>query len=205
MKTREAILKIAEEEFARLGYDAVSMNELEKKININQATVYYHFEDKKSLYQEVIKDILEELNFNIKSIFRTNLEGEILFRSYINAIIISMRNRPTIIPLALRELANFGSNIDESVIPFIDEEIKYIEIILSKMNIKEEYKDINPYVLMSLIHGTIKEFYVIQMSELSIGGKSELKNDSKKTLNYVADFVSNMVLDTLVKDHRILK
>lgn len=45
MKTRELILKVAEEEFSKLGYDAVSMNNLVKKLNINKATIYYHFLD----------------------------------------------------------------------------------------------------------------------------------------------------------------
>lgn len=199
MDTREIILKVAEEEFAKKGFDGVNMDELIKKLNIDKTTVYYHFQDKKDLYQEIIKDALEEVNSNIKSIFRSNLNGDILFRSYINALIISMRNRPTIIPLALREFANFGSKVDESVVPFIEEEIKCIQMILEKLDVKEEYKQMNPYVLLCLINGTIKEFYVIQMSELPVDGNSKLKKDSKKTLNYISDYVANMILDAIVK------
>lgn len=55
MKTSEKILKVAADEFARIGYDGLSMNSLVEKLEINKATVYYHFKDKKALYKEVIK------------------------------------------------------------------------------------------------------------------------------------------------------
>lgn len=47
MKTSEKILKVAADEFARIGYDGLSMNSLVEKLEINKATVYYHFKDKK--------------------------------------------------------------------------------------------------------------------------------------------------------------
>jgi len=59
MTKKELILKVAEEEFCKYGFDAVSMNDLVKKLNINKATIYYHFKDKKSLYQTIIKIILK--------------------------------------------------------------------------------------------------------------------------------------------------
>ena len=43
--TRKKILKTATEEFSKFGYDAVSMNNLASKIDVNKATIYYHFKD----------------------------------------------------------------------------------------------------------------------------------------------------------------
>lgn len=199
MKTKEHILEVAEEEFARLGYDAVSMNDLVKKLEINKSTIYYHFQDKKTLYQEIIENILIELNGNIKTVFMGKLERETLLRAYINAIVISFKKRPTSISLALREMANYGTNVDESIIPYVEKEQEYVKIILSKLELKDEYKNINSYAITSLIYGTIKEFYAIQMSLLPIGGEEKLKQNSTKTLNFISEFVSNVILDAIVK------
>ena len=199
MKTKEHILEVAEEEFARLGYDAVSMNDLVKKLEINKSTIYYHFQDKKTLYQEIIENILIELNGNIKTVFMGKLERETLLRAYINAIVISFKKRPTSISLALREMANYGTNVDESIIPYVEKEQEYVKIILNKLELKDEYKNINSYAITSLIYGTIKEFYAIQMSLLPIGGEEKLKQNSTKTLNFISEFVSNVILDAIVK------
>lgn len=96
-------------------------------------------------------------------------------------------------------MANYGNNVDDSIMPYIEDELQKVELILKKLDLKESYKDINPLTFIALINGTIKEFYVIQMSSLSIGKESELKNDSEKTLNYIAEFVSNIIFDAIVK------
>lgn len=199
MKTKDLILKVAEEEFSKLGYDAVSMNDLVKKLDINKATIYYHFLDKKTLYHEVLVNVISDMNLKIRSVFMGNLDDETLFRAYVNTIILSIKQRPSIVSLAFREMANYGANINNSLVPYIEEEIKYIQMIMKRLDLKDFYKNINPYALLCLIHGTIKEFYVIQMSSLSIGERSELKQDSEKSLNYISEFVSNIILDAIVK------
>lgn len=199
MKTKDLILKVAEEEFSKLGYDAVSMNDLVKKLDINKATIYYHFLDKKTLYHEILVNVISDMNSKIRSVFMGNLDNETLFRAYVNTIVLSINQRPSIVSLALREMANYGANINNSLIPYIEEEIKYIEMIMKRLNLKSSYENINPYALLCLVHGTIKEFYVIQMSSLSIDKDSEFKHNSNKTLNYISEFVSNIILDAIIE------
>lgn len=75
MKRRDKILLVAEEEFARVGYDGLSMNDLVKKLDINKATIYYHFEDKKSLYQEVAKNAITHMNQNLEGLYKKTLKS----------------------------------------------------------------------------------------------------------------------------------
>jgi len=199
MKTRDIILKVAEEEFSKLGFNAVSMNNLVKKLDINKATIYYHFKDKKSLYNEVIKNAIERLNTNLRAVFDDKKDSNTLFRAYVNAIILTIKENPSIVPLALREFANYGANVDENFMPYINEEMNYLKMLVNKIDIKDEYKDMDIYSLYSFINGTIKTFYVIQMSTLPIGKENDLKNNSEKTLNYISEFVSNIILDAIVK------
>jgi AcrR family transcriptional regulator len=74
MKRRDKILLIAEEEFARVGYDGLSMNDLVKKLQINKATIYYHFEDKKSLYQGVTKNAITHINQSLEGLYKKHLK-----------------------------------------------------------------------------------------------------------------------------------
>lgn len=199
MKTKDRILEVAGAEFAKVGFDGLSMNALVEKLDINKATVYYHFKDKKALYYEVIRIAMQRSNDNIRAVFMGNKDPETLFRSYINAHILTIKQNPNVVPLALREIANFGADVDESFLPFVEEEINYLKIVIEKLDLKDEYKDMKIFTLYSFILGSIKTFYAIQMSELPIGTGDDLKQDSEKTLNYISEFISNLILDAIVK------
>lgn len=199
MTKKEHILKVAEEEFCKYGFDAVSMNDLVKKLNINKATIYYHFKDKKSLYQTIIKNALEKSNSNIKAIFQKKEENKTLLEAYVDATILTIKENPNVVSLSLHELANFSANIDESFIPYIQEAINILEKVLEELKLKEEYINMDIHTLFAFINGTIETFYAIQMSTLPIGENKELKHNSQKTLNYISYFVSNIILDAIVK------
>ena len=137
MTKKEKILIIAEKEFSKYGFDAVSMNDLVKKLDMNKATIYYHYKDKKTLYLTVVKNAITKSNENIKEVFNKEKDNETLLKDYVNATILTVKENPNIVPIALREMANFGGNIDESFIPFIEEEINRLNTILSRFKKSE--------------------------------------------------------------------
>ena len=199
MTKKEKILKISVEEFSKYGFDAVSMNDLVKKLDINKATIYYHFKDKRSLYNEVIKCKMEILNKNIQDVFSNQDGNQNLIKKYVDAYIKTIKDDPSIIPLALREIANYGANIDDNLVPYIKKDIKYLKIAINKLDLDDKYKDMDIYAFYAFINGTIKTFYAIQMSSLKLGEDEELKQNSEKTLDYISEFISNIILDAIKK------
>ncbi len=202
MKTREKLLKIGTEEFAKRGYDSVSLNDIVKKVGINKATVYHHFKDKQSLYQKIIQNELSLIHESIEEKLHDGLHVDEMLSIYIDSVLHSLKANPNIIPLALRESANFGSNIDEGVVPFFEKEIQYIKEILNKQNIKEKYRSMDSYALYCFIHGTIFIFYTVQMTSLSVG-INEIKGDSEKSLEYISKYIKDILIDALVEKEQI--
>jgi AcrR family transcriptional regulator len=195
---KEKILEAAAKEFANKGFDSVSMNELSKKVDINKATIYHHFKDRKTLYQEVVKKEINKLHQNLKK--ESNFEdksGEELLINYIKNLTAIIKERPHIVSLILKELANYGTNIDKSLVPHIENELEYLREIINKLNLKRKYKDIDIYVIFSLIHGTIETFYSIQMSSLPIGNDLKLKQNSDSSLDYISEYITDMLLVAL--------
>lgn len=197
--TKDRILKVASIEFSKYGYDGVSMNNLVKKLDINKATVYYHYKDKKSLYIEVMKTTVTKMNEKTRLIFKENLEPKEFLYAYIKVYASSIKEMPYLPGLALREIASLGADIDESLIPLFDEDVQHLRMALDKLDIKDKYKDIDDYAFHTLILGTIFTFYSIQMSHLDVGTKDELKNDEDKSLDYICSFISNLLLDSICK------
>ena len=44
-KTKEKILKVSQELFAKNGFNGTSVNQIAKAANVNKALIYYHFKD----------------------------------------------------------------------------------------------------------------------------------------------------------------
>lgn len=54
--TKNKILNVAEALFAEKGFDGTSMGEIAKKVGINKSSIYYYFESKDKLLEEVLKN-----------------------------------------------------------------------------------------------------------------------------------------------------
>ncbi|MEA3513455.1 MAG: TetR/AcrR family transcriptional regulator [Campylobacterota bacterium] len=198
--TKTNILKVATQEFSKYGYDAVSMNKLADKLNINKATIYYHFKDKQSLYQEMLKNLLH-LNKEIsEQIINSDLEPKEKFKEYIKNFIQSVKNNPQIVSISLRELANLGANVDNSLGDDFEQEMKDLRAIVLQLNLKDKYKTMDFYELKAVILGTINTYYSMQMSHVDVIGIKDFNQNSDDVLNYLNEFISNILVDALCKD-----
>ena len=197
---KEHILDIATSEFAILGYSALSMNNLAKKLEINKATIYYHFKDKKSLYNEVILSLIQLNKDEREAIANGTLEPKEKFKQYIKSLIHTMGDNPNIIPLTLREMAGFDIGIESNISNNIENDIICMKKIVLELNLKEKYKNTEFYQIKAMILGTIFTYYSMQKTPLELNNIKNLDKDNKKILNYIEEFISNILLDALCEN-----
>ena len=197
---KKRILDIATSEFAILGYSALSMNNLAKKLEINKATIYYHFKDKKSLYNEVILSLIQLNKDEREAIANGTLEPKEKFKQYIKSLIHTMGDNPNIIPLTLREMAGFDIGIESNISNNIENDIICIKKIVLQLNLKEKYKNTDFYQIKAMILGTIFTYYSMQKTPLELKNIKNLDKDNKKILNYIEEFISNILLDALCEN-----
>ncbi len=57
-KNRQRILESAEATFAAKGFDGANMREIAAAAGVNKFMLYYHFEDKRTLFEQVLSAIL---------------------------------------------------------------------------------------------------------------------------------------------------
>ena len=62
MNTKEKILSISLDMFAKQGYTAVSVRDICKQVGIKESSVYYHFKNKQSIFDEIINQFSEIAN-----------------------------------------------------------------------------------------------------------------------------------------------
>ena len=198
--TKKRILDVATEEFATLGYSGLSMNKLAEKLKINKAMIYYYFKDKRNLYDEVISSIIELNEEKKKEILNSSLEAKEKFKRYIKLYTKTINNNPNIIPLTLREMANFDLGIENNIPNSIEQELVLMKQIILQLNLKEKYKDIDFYELKAMIIGTISSYYSMQKTPLKLSNIKDFDKNDTKILNYVEEFITNILLDALCEN-----
>lgn len=194
--SKEKILNIAIEEFAKHGYESVSMNNLAKKLGLNKATIYYHFEDKKSLYNEVLKSILTDSQEELHKISYANKPATKRLRDYIQHITCKIVNDSKIISIMYREMANFGINMDKKIIEFMNKDIEAFQNIIKDLNMKDKYKNIDVHSFKFLIIGSVMSYYVVQTSPHELKDLNNFKTNNELS-TYLTDFISNIIIDSI--------
>lgn len=70
--SRERIVQVARELFARLGYSEVSMRSIGKELGYSHGAIYYHFKEKAELFYAMIKDDFILLNRLLAEVLDTS-------------------------------------------------------------------------------------------------------------------------------------
>ncbi|MBC74402.1 MAG: hypothetical protein CME64_00145 [Halobacteriovoraceae bacterium] len=66
--TKGKILQTAHELFSQKGYDGVSVREISKAAGVNISAISYHFENKEKLFQETIRNSMNEMANTVRSL-----------------------------------------------------------------------------------------------------------------------------------------
>jgi TetR/AcrR family transcriptional regulator len=92
-KNEEAIIKAAEEEFARHGFKGTSMNTIAQNVGLPKANLHYYFNNKLGLYLAVLSNILELWDSTFNNLTADDDPAEALER-YIRAKMEFSRRQP---------------------------------------------------------------------------------------------------------------
>lgn len=101
--TRRKILNTARDLFMEKGYRAVSTREIAKIANITQPALYHHFEDKESLYIEVVRELTQNIQVEMHPIMQVTKAKE---EQLHDMLIMLIEEHPTNILLMIHDILN---------------------------------------------------------------------------------------------------
>ncbi len=173
MNTKEKILRVAIKHFAK-GYENASLEEIAKELNITKPAIYYYFNSKNALYNEIFLQKFKNFNFE----FEEDLEKNI--SKYIDKLFEFFQCKDEgFAKIFLLELSSGFENLTEDTKKAVSVLLKVISKIL-------EDTDINPLFIQTTIVSSIlmyKNTFKARQNILKILGKDFEKNfDLKKDL-----------------------
>ncbi|SDH28810.1 transcriptional regulator, TetR family [Pseudomonas benzenivorans] len=111
-KNEEAIIKAAEEEFARHGFKGTSMNTIAQTVGLPKANLHYYFSNKLGLYLAVLGNILELWDSTFNTLTVDDDPAEALAR-YIRAKMEFSRRYPKASRIFAMEVISGGECLSQ--------------------------------------------------------------------------------------------
>ncbi len=161
MNKKAEIIKIACKEFAKYGYKGVSLDKIAKQAEISKAAIYYHFENKSELFQEVLMPKVNELINEIYSLNSSNPVEEL--EHYIHSYAKIFKKYPNFAAILAHEFVDGGRDLSDEIIKNLSKVFKKLLSILREGQKKGLFEIDNPFsvqlmIVSSLImHQTTKE------------------------------------------------
>jgi TetR/AcrR family transcriptional regulator len=111
------ILAAAENVFAEHGYDRARLEDVAQAVGIRRASLLYHFRDKPTLYAAVLDSMLDDLFARYRRVLDVEGPTGARLEDTIDAWLHFSAERPALIRIMLRELAD---GVSEHSRPFAD-------------------------------------------------------------------------------------
>jgi AcrR family transcriptional regulator len=114
--SRDRVFRAAATEFAARGFDGAKVDRIAARARLNKAMLYYHFPSKAALYREVLVDMFASTAAATRAARDAGGAPETQLAGFIRAIAREGEARPHFPSMWLRELAEGGRHLDDSVI-----------------------------------------------------------------------------------------
>jgi AcrR family transcriptional regulator len=160
--TREHIVDTARQLFSEYSYLGASMSDIAKKLNITKAALYYHFSGKAEIYEKVLNEVFNDLNFAISLAFNEPTTDKKLQKLIINYLDFGLREKNLIKAFMLKlspddshmtkHIAKLRKQIVSSIYPIIK------EVSVSKKLTQKIDCQMSTSLLTSLMDGLLLEY-----------------------------------------------
>lgn len=145
--TRERLLEVALEEFAARGFDGAKVDRIVRRARVNKAMLYYHFRSKAALYLEILREQFGALGAAVAAVRQPDLDPHEQLRRFIDAIAREALARPHFPAIWLREIAEGGRHVDESVVMALRRVLETLAAILNEGRVAGVFRPANPIVI----------------------------------------------------------
>jgi len=151
---RERILDAAGEVFAERGFGGAGVDEIARRAGVNKAMLYYHIGDKAALFGEVVSAIVGRIADDVTSALADTDDPSERLRAIPRAFARTVRERPFLPQLMLREIAAGGPHLPPHVVERMAEVMGMTRAVLEEGFTKGTFRKVDPLITHLLLIGT---------------------------------------------------
>ena len=177
--TRTEILAAARSVFARRGLDGAAVREVAQKAKVNNAMIYYHFEDKVELYRAVLSESFAVFDrIWDHDIFTADADARLKIGKYVEELIKFQHANDDIRRILSMEFASSGQNIKWLGENLFDKSYRKLLGILNEGVKRGELKQVEADLAIAALIGIVIQTFIMKpVAEYMTGRKMNLAVD----------------------------
>jgi len=189
--SRALIISNAIQLFSQKGYASASMDELAGMCGLNKAMVFYYFKNKKGLYEEVMREVLEEIQKTVVEENRTHVTPEQEIEGFIRTYAKFACSHPYLPALLLKELSDSGAVVPELLFASMRQLFALFSDILKRGEEKGCFHDAVPMILYFMVLGTLNLMVTTKPLRLKASQLEDIEVDTcaECDIDEIAEYV----------------
>ena len=163
--SREKILDVAEQLFARRGYAGVGLREVADGVGLGKSSLFHHFHSKDQLYAELLGRVLRRSRNQLRPIVTAELAPAEKLVRWIEALVDALAEQPASARLLVRELVEDGQFQSEELPEAVEATQVLSEILAGIRQLLAEgieqgvFRQVSiPHTVQTLIGATVYHF-----------------------------------------------
>ncbi|PTS85790.1 TetR family transcriptional regulator [Pseudomonas sp. HMWF032] len=172
-KNEEAIIKAAEEEFARHGFKGTSMNTIAQNVGLPKANLHYYFSNKLGLYQAVLVNILELWDNTFNNLTVDDDPAEAL-AAYIRAKMEFSRRHPKASRIYAMEVISGGEHLSQMLNQDYQAWFRGRAAVFEAWSAAGKMDPVDPVHLIFLLWGSTQHYADFASQICRVTGRSRL-------------------------------
>jgi TetR/AcrR family transcriptional regulator len=189
-KNEEAIIKAAEEEFARHGFKGTSMNTIAQNVGLPKANLHYYFSNKLGLYQAVLSNILELWDSTFNNLTVDDDPAEALAR-YIRAKLEFSRRHPKASRIYAMEVISGGETLSQMLSQDYQTWFRGRAAVFEAWSAAGKMDPVDPVHLIFLLWGSTQHYADFASQVCRLTGRTRM---TKQDFDQAADNLVRIIL-----------
>jgi TetR/AcrR family transcriptional regulator len=157
-RSRGRLLEAAATEFAARGFEGAKVDRIAARARVNKAMLYYHFKNKAALYRDILRDVFGAAAEAVEAVPAAGAAPDVQLRAFVAAIAQSAVARPHFPAIWLRELAEGGRHLDQSVLALMQRVLRTLIAILQAGEREGLFRPVHPLMAQMGIVGPLLLF-----------------------------------------------
>ena len=199
-KSKAAILRAAEAEFAGKGFFGARVDEIAAKADINKRMIYAYFGDKEALYNQVLLNTYSKMEDVENNLIKQNLQGISLIEKIISTYFDFLYNNPDFVNILMWENLNKGNYLNKIEKNIIERKsIKYFITAIENGKADGTFKsDIDSFqVVLSMITTCFANF----SNQYTLSRLFNTDLTSKETIETRKQHTIELITSYLIKEN----
>ena len=178
-KKKELILKDAKQVFLNYGYEKTTLDDIARKTGLKKNTLYYYFESKEELFDEVMREDMESIVLSISEAIAAGKTAEAKVKLYMNALSKAVLKRAQMYTVSAKILLELMIVMEKSGNAQVEKFITMLTDILKDGMKKGEFikHDCSEFALVLLEFGMSYNFTFMSKAIYNLIDYSELKKE----------------------------